>query len=75
MNKVISIDQAAGMIKDGMIIMIGGFMGVKNPHRIIDAIAKKGTKNLTLIANDTAFPDTGIGKLIVNRQIKKLIAP
>jgi acetate CoA/acetoacetate CoA-transferase alpha subunit len=74
LNKVISIDQAADMVKDGMTVMIGGFMGVKNPHRIIDAIAKKGTKDLTLIANDTAFTDIGIGKLIVNRQIKKLIA-
>lgn len=74
MNKLISIEEAAGMIKDGMTIMVGGFMGVKNPFRIIDAIIEKGVKDITLIANDTAVPGVGIGKLIVNRQVKKVIA-
>lgn len=74
MNKLISIEEAAGMIKDGMTIMVGGFLGCKNPFRLVDAIIEKGVKNITLIANDTAFPEVGIGKLIVNKQVKKLIA-
>jgi len=74
MNKVISIEEAVSNIKDGMTIMIGGFLGCGSPHRIIDALVEKGVKDLTLICNDTGFPDIGAGKLIVNRQIKKLIA-
>lgn len=73
MNKLISIDEAVSMIKDGMTIMVGGFLGCKNPFRIVDALIEKGIKDITLIANDTAFPDVGIGKLIVNKQVKKLI--
>ncbi|HEY8362921.1 MAG TPA: acetate CoA-transferase subunit alpha [Tissierellaceae bacterium] len=74
MNKVISIEEAVSHIKDGMTIMIGGFLGCGSPHRLIDALVEKGVKDLTLICNDTGFPDKGSGKLIVNRQIKKLIA-
>lgn len=74
MNKIISVDDAVGMINDGMTIMVGGFLGCRNPFKIVDAIVEKGVKDITLIANDTAFPEIGIGKLIVNRQVKKLIA-
>lgn len=74
MNKLISIDEAVDMIKDGMTIMVGGFLGCKNPFKIVDAIIEKGVKDITLIANDTSFPEVGIGKLIVNKQVKKVIA-
>ncbi|WP_432662493.1 acetate CoA-transferase subunit alpha [Wukongibacter baidiensis] len=73
MNKHIAIEEAIGHIKDGMTIMVGGFLGVGSPHQVIDALVKKGTKDLTLIVNDTCFPDYGVGKLIVNKQIKKVI--
>ncbi|MBV7276575.1 acetate CoA-transferase subunit alpha [Clostridium sp. PL3] len=73
-NKVMSIDEVMEHIKDGMTIMIGGFMGVGTPEPIIDAMVKKGVKGLTIIANDTGFPDKGVGKLIVNKQAKKVIA-
>ncbi len=73
MKKLISIDEAVNMIHDGMTIMVGGFLGCKNPFRMIDALIEKGVKDITLIANDTAFPEVGLGKLIVNKQIKKLI--
>jgi acetate CoA/acetoacetate CoA-transferase alpha subunit len=63
MNKVISLNEAVDMIHDGMIIMVGGFLGCKNPFKIIDTIIEKGVKDITLIANDTAFPEIGIGKL------------
>ena len=74
MNKVISVNEAVDMIHDGMTIMVGGFLGCKNPFKIVDAIVEKGVKDITLIANDTSFPEVGIGKLIVNKQVKKLIA-
>lgn len=73
MKKHISIEEAVSKIKDGMTVMIGGFLGIGNPHKIIDALVEKGVKNLTLISNDTATPDIGIGKLIVNKQVKKII--
>lgn len=73
MNKLISIDEAVDKIKDGMTIMIGGFMGVGSPERIIDALVAKGVKNLTIIANDTSFTDKGLGKLIVTKQARKVI--
>ena len=74
MNKIKSIDEVMEYIKDDMTIMVGGFMGVGTPEFIIDAIVKKNVKNLTIIANDTGFPDRGVGKLVVNKQVKKVIA-
>lgn len=73
MKKLISVEEAVEMIHDGMTIMVGGFLGCKNPFRLVDAMIDKGVKDITLIANDTAFPEIGIGKLIVNKQVKKLI--
>ncbi|MBU3099509.1 MULTISPECIES: CoA transferase subunit A [Clostridium] len=74
MKKIKNIDEIMVYIKDGMTIMIGGFMGVGSPEMIIDAMVKKGVKDLTIIANDTGFPNIGIGKLVVNKQVKKVIA-
>ena len=74
MVKFISFEQAASMIKDGMTIMYGGFMACGSPNKLINAIAKSGVKNLTVIGNDTAFIDKGIGILITNKQVKKVIA-
>jgi len=73
MNKQISIGECVAKIKDGMSLMIGGFMGNGTPENLMDALVAAGVKNLTVICNDTGFPDKGIGKLIVNKQIKKLI--
>jgi acetate CoA/acetoacetate CoA-transferase alpha subunit len=74
MVKALSIEEAMNFIEDGMTVMIGGFMGVGTPENFIDAMVEKGLKNLTIIANDTGFPDKGVGKLIVNKQAKKVIA-
>ena len=74
MNKVKQIEELMEYIKDGMTIMIGGFMGVGTPELIIDEMVKSGVKDLTIIANDTGYPDKGIGKLIMNKQVKKVIA-
>ncbi|SMC47075.1 CoA transferase subunit A [Sporomusa malonica] len=73
MSKVISIEQAMDKVQDSSVIMIGGFLAVGTPERLIDAVVSKGYKHLTVIANDTGFPDRGIGKLVVNRQVKKAI--
>lgn len=74
MNKLVSLDEALSHINDGMTIMIGGFLGVGTPHKIVNALVEKEVKNLTIIGNDTSFPDNGIGKLVVNKQAKKIIA-
>lgn len=73
MNKLISFDEAVGFIEDGMTVMIGGFLACGTPERLIDKLVEKGVKDLTLIANDTAFVDRGIGKLVVSKQFKKVI--
>lgn len=73
MNKIITVDEAVSFIKDGMTIMIGGFLGSGTAINVVDALARKNVRNLTLISNDTAFPNQAIGKLIANHQIKKLI--
>lgn len=72
-NKFISAEEAASMVKDGMTVMIGGFMAVGSPHSIIAKMVEKGVKDLTIICNDTAFPDKGIGLLIANKQVKRVI--
>ncbi|MBV7276839.1 3-oxoacid CoA-transferase subunit A [Clostridium sp. PL3] len=73
-NKIVSVNEAVGCIKDGMTLMIGGFMTAGTPEMLIDAIIEKGVKDLTIIANDTGFPDKGIGKLVKNKRVKKVIA-
>lgn len=73
-NKLVSMEEAVSHVKDGMTVFIGGFLGVGTPEKIIDALIAKGVKDLTVIANDTGFPDKGIGRLVVNNQVKKVIA-
>lgn len=73
MEKLITIAEAASKIKDGMTIMVGGFMAAGGPNRIVDALLESDVKDLTLICNDTAFPDKGLGKLVANRRVKKII--
>lgn len=74
MEKQISAAEAAAKIKDGMTVMVGGFLGNGTAERVVDALVASGVKNLTLILNDTAYPEKGAGKLIVNKQVKKIIA-
>ncbi|HCD7969197.1 TPA: acetate CoA-transferase subunit alpha [Citrobacter amalonaticus] len=73
-TKLITLQNAAGFFRDGMTIMVGGFMGVGTPPRLVEALLESGVRDLTLIANDTAFVDTGIGPLIVNGRVNKVIA-
>ena len=62
--KTITLQKAVEMIPDGASLMIGGFMGVGTPERIIDELVRQGKRNLTVIANDNARPGAGIGKLV-----------
>ncbi len=71
--KTIDLDQAVAMIPDGASVMIGGFMGVGTPERLIDALVARGTGDLIVIANDTAMPGVGIGKLIRAGLVRRLI--
>lgn len=72
--KIISLSQAVQLIKNNMSIMVGGFMGNGGPNELMDLLALSDINGLTLICNDTAFVDVGVGKLIVNRKVSKLLA-
>ena len=74
MRQVITPAQAAGMVHNGDVVMIGGFLGNGTPHAIIDALMESQIKDLTVIANDTSYPEFGIGRLIMADRIKKVIA-
>ena len=73
-NKIITANEALEKIKDGMTIMVGGFLTNGGPNKIMDILVSSGVKDLTIICNDSTYPDKGMGKLISNRQVKKLIA-
>ena len=73
MNKQITLEQAVEKVQDGMTIMFGGFLGNGSATQIIDAIVEKGVKDLTIIANDTAYDEVAHGKLVSNHQVKKAI--
>ncbi|MBX9598449.1 MAG: 3-oxoacid CoA-transferase subunit A [Burkholderiales bacterium] len=73
-SKLTTLDEFKALLKDGMTIMVGGFMTDGTPEQLINAVVESGVKNLTLINNDGGYPERGIGKLIANGQVKKLIA-
>lgn len=73
MNKLRTMNEALEFLKDDMTVMIGGFLGVGSPEAIIDGILERNIRNLTVICNDTSFTDRGIGKLIVNKKVRKVI--
>ena len=72
-TKLITLQDAAGFFRDGMTIMVGGFMGVGTPPRLVEALLESGVRDLTLIANDTAFVDTGIGPMIAGEMDVQLV--
>jgi acetate CoA/acetoacetate CoA-transferase alpha subunit len=63
-SKVIPVADAVAMIPDGARLMVGGFMSVGSPMRLIDELLRQTRRDLTLIVNDTARPGVGVGKLI-----------
>ena len=74
MNKVIaSADEAVRDVQDGAMIMVGGFGLCGIPADLIDALVRKGVKNLTTVSNNAGVDDFGLGKLLQTGQIKKHI--
>jgi acetate CoA/acetoacetate CoA-transferase alpha subunit len=72
--KHVPVAEAIEIIPDGSTLMIGGFMGVGTPERLIDELVRQGKRNLTVIANDTALPGRGIGKLVDAGLVDRTIA-
>lgn len=62
--KTLALDKAVALIPDGASLMVGGFMGVGTPERLMDELVRQGKRGLTVIANDTSSPGRGIGKLV-----------
>ncbi|HKW77163.1 MAG TPA: CoA transferase subunit A [Terriglobales bacterium] len=74
MNKVVAnADEAIRDIQDGAVLMVGGFGLCGIPEELIEALARKGVKNLTTISNNAGVDDYGLGKLLQAGQIKKHI--
>lgn len=71
--KTISLHDAVALIPEGATLMVGGFLGVGSPERVIDELVHQGKGNLTVIANDTAMPGVGIGKLVTAGLLRKVI--
>jgi acetate CoA/acetoacetate CoA-transferase alpha subunit len=71
--QAIPLEQSVALIPDGASLMIGGFMAVGTPERVIDEIVRQKKRNLTVIANDTAAPGRGIGKLIGAKLVRNAI--
>ena len=74
MKSFINGDKFKALLKDGMSIMVGGFLTNGTPEGLIDLLIEANVKDLTIICNDGGYPDRGVGKLVVNHQVKKLIA-
>jgi acetate CoA/acetoacetate CoA-transferase alpha subunit len=71
--KTVSLQDAVALIPEGATLMVGGFLDVGSPERVIDELVRQGKRNLTVIANDTALPGVGIGKLITAGLLRKVI--
>lgn len=73
MDKIKTLEKAMQKIKNGDTIMIGGFLGNGVPYKLIDYLVEKNIKDLTLICNDSGLNDIGVGKMVHNKQFKKII--
>ena len=71
--KTISVSDAVALIPEGATLMIGGFLDVGSPERVIDELVRQGKRNLTVIANDTAIPGVGLGKLVTAGLLRKVV--
>ncbi len=73
-DKVVHLEDAMRPFYSGMTLMVGGFGGVGNPPTLIQRILDLEIRDITLISNDTAFPNIGVGQLITAKRVKKVIA-
>jgi acetate CoA/acetoacetate CoA-transferase alpha subunit len=74
MKTPIAVEEAVARIADGMTVMVGGFLGVGSPHRLIDEVVRQEKRALTLVSNDTMRPGQGVGKLIDAGCVKRIVA-
>ena len=76
MNKVYgsAAEAMAGLVKDGMMLMAGGFGVCGVPEALIDAVRQSGAKNLTFVSNNAGVDGIGLGVLLETRQISKMIS-
>ncbi|MGE7759827.1 CoA transferase subunit A [Peribacillus sp. NPDC097895] len=72
-GKICRLEDVLPLFKDNQSILYGGFGGIGTPPGLVNLILESGIKDLTLIGNDTGFPDIGIGKLVTQRRAKKII--
>ena len=73
-KRIASPDSAVANLRDGMTILMGGFGLCGIPENLIAAVRRKGTKDLTIVSNNAGLEDSGIGLLLQNRQVKKMIS-
>jgi 3-oxoacid CoA-transferase subunit A len=73
-KRIASADAAIEKLADGATILMGGFGLCGIPENLIAAVRRKGTKNLTIVSNNPGGDDFGIGLLLQNRQVKKMIS-
>lgn len=73
-KRINSADAAIENLRDGMTILMGGFGLCGIPEKLIDAVWRKGTRELTIVSNNAGVDDFGIGLLLRNRQVKKMIS-
>lgn len=73
-KRIASADAAVANLTDGATILMGGFGLCGIPENLIAAIRRKGTKDLTIVSNNAGVDDFGIGLLLQNRQVKKMIS-
>jgi acetate CoA/acetoacetate CoA-transferase alpha subunit len=72
--KTVSAEEAIAMIPNGARLMVGGFMGVGTPERLVDELVRQQKSELSLVCNDAAMPGKGIGKLIDAALVSTLTA-
>jgi 3-oxoacid CoA-transferase subunit A len=73
-KRIASPEAAIANLRDGMTILMGGFGLCGIPENLIAAVRSKGTKDLTIVSNNAGLEDSGIGLLLQNRQVKKMIS-
>lgn len=73
-KRIANADAAIARLQDGVTILMGGFGLCGIPENLIAAVRRKGTKNLTIVSNNAGVDDFGIGLLLQNRQVKKMVS-
>ena len=73
MAQVVSKEFVGSLVPVGATVMVGGFLKCGTPQGLIEAVIQSGVHDLTLIANDTCFPDSGRGRLIVEKRVKRAL--